>query len=282
MLGRNPSVNFIWKSSNQLCMIDLVKCSTGEMCGGWSAFHGLPYKAAVSSIDMISGETFTFTSSPSLARGWCLYLDTAQKQWYFHKSVSHNNPLTVTPTTLLSSFAFRRLSGVGRLTMSTSSLSHPISRKASCKDGPQNFHRGRNIKSCLECRRRKMRCSRSQPCQNCIRFSRECQYFSSPKVPSSSFGCSRDGRPTKSGEKDTPTQCDAPAEVLWGEQELRSSTSLLTPNIKIDPIVRRYDPYNTGVEHHEGTEELKLGRLRFTSSICGLSRPQLARRVRAL
>lgn len=48
----------------------------------------------------------------------------------------------------------------------------------------QGFRRGRAIRSCLECRRRKMRCNRSRPCQNCNRFLRDCVYLPFPEWPS--------------------------------------------------------------------------------------------------
>ena len=48
----------------------------------------------------------------------------------------------------------------------------------------QGYRRGRAIRSCLECRRRKMRCNRSRPCQNCNRFCRECVYLPFPEWPS--------------------------------------------------------------------------------------------------
>ena len=48
----------------------------------------------------------------------------------------------------------------------------------------QGYRRGRAIRSCLECRRRKMRCNRSRPCQNCNRFCRNCVYLPFPEWPS--------------------------------------------------------------------------------------------------
>ena len=74
--------------------------------------------------------------------------------------------------------------------MPTSNASSPSST-----DSPQasnntethdRYHSGRAIKSCTECRRRKMRCSRSRPCQTCSRFSRKCIYLPDPKRPSAS------------------------------------------------------------------------------------------------
>ncbi|RFU36052.1 hypothetical protein B7463_g250, partial [Scytalidium lignicola] len=37
--------------------------------------------------------------------------------------------------------------------------------------------RNRMITSCLECRRRKLKCNKSQPCTNCIKFSRDCVFL---------------------------------------------------------------------------------------------------------
>jgi hypothetical protein len=33
------------------------------------------------------------------------------------------------------------------------------------------------ITSCLECRRRKLKCNRSHPCANCLKFSRDCVFL---------------------------------------------------------------------------------------------------------
>lgn len=45
--------------------------------------------------------------------------------------------------------------------------------------------RMRMITSCLECRRRKLRCNKSNPCTNCLRFSRDCFYLG-PKLDEAS------------------------------------------------------------------------------------------------
>ena len=45
--------------------------------------------------------------------------------------------------------------------------------------------RMRMITSCLECRRRKLKCNKSQPCSNCIKFSRDCLYIG-PKLDEAS------------------------------------------------------------------------------------------------
>ena len=167
--------------------------------------------------------------------------------------------------------------------MSTSSSSNPSSQHSSYQDGPQLFHRGRNIKSCLECRRRKMRCSRSQPCQNCVRFSRECQYFSSPKVTSPSYTCGRNGKPARpdaAEEKCPKVHKGSATELRWAGKDIDPSSNLSIPGNTMDPLTNREDHHTSSMERELGTEDLRIGRLKINNQISGLSRSQLARRVR--
>ncbi|KAF2011750.1 hypothetical protein BU24DRAFT_288514 [Aaosphaeria arxii CBS 175.79] len=45
------------------------------------------------------------------------------------------------------------------------------------KEQPRIRRRNRLITSCLECRRRKLKCDKLQPCTNCTKFSRDCLYI---------------------------------------------------------------------------------------------------------
>ena len=65
----------------------------------------------------------------------------------------------------------------------------------------QGYRRGRAIRSCLECRRRKMRCNRSRPCQNCNRFCRECVYLPFPEWPSGAPANANDESKTQSTDQ---------------------------------------------------------------------------------
>lgn len=49
--------------------------------------------------------------------------------------------------------------------------------EARLKDHPRIRRRNRLITSCLECRRRKLKCDKQQPCANCTRFSRLCVFI---------------------------------------------------------------------------------------------------------
>ena len=53
------------------------------------------------------------------------------------------------------------------------------SNNANTSTGPAPRIRRRNrmITSCLECRRRKLKCNKSQPCSNCLKFGRDCIFL---------------------------------------------------------------------------------------------------------
>ncbi|KAK5126294.1 hypothetical protein LTR85_010530 [Meristemomyces frigidus] len=50
---------------------------------------------------------------------------------------------------------------------------------------PRIRRRNRLITSCLECRRRKLKCDKEAPCTNCVRFKRDCLYLAPSLDPSS-------------------------------------------------------------------------------------------------
>ncbi|KAL2064811.1 hypothetical protein VTL71DRAFT_3951 [Oculimacula yallundae] len=63
---------------------------------------------------------------------------------------------------------------------SASPPSHqPVSQHTSASSGPPPRIRRRNrmITSCLECRRRKLKCNKSHPCTNCVKFQRDCVFL---------------------------------------------------------------------------------------------------------
>lgn len=55
---------------------------------------------------------------------------------------------------------------------------HPTTEKDIHRDkSPRPRRRNRLITSCLECRRRKLKCDKQQPCVSCTRFSRPCIFI---------------------------------------------------------------------------------------------------------
>ena len=142
----------------------------------------------------------------------------------------------------------------------------------------QYTHRGRAIKSCLECRRRKMRCSRSQPCQNCSRFSRACVYLPYPDWPSSPLPGGLDSSSSRSNKKHdghthAPTRTDPQQ-----SRDQRSLLNLSESELELDLHVKPGESYDIAPDD-AGDIGIEIGRLKITDKFGPFFRPQLARRV---
>lgn len=165
--------------------------------------------------------------------------------------------------------------------MSATGTPGPIRREVTSLNDCQSFFRGRGIKSCLECRRRKMRCSRSQPCQNCSRFSRNCHYVSFPDPYASPKSNEQDGSIHHFREKGPSVRGGTLSEHLRTGQGIRVRSAPSTPQTGPAPLATHEELYSFGVDKEGLTTDLQIGRLRITERICGLSKDQLANRVRS-
>ena len=140
-------------------------------------------------------------------------------------------------------------------------------------------HRGRAIKSCLECRRRKMRCSRSQPCQNCSRFSRACVYLPYPDWPSSPLPGGLDGSSSRSNMKHEADRTHAPTRMDPQQfRDQRSPLNLSESELELDLHVKPGESYNIAPDD-AGGPGIEIGRLKITDKFGPFFRLQLARRV---
>jgi hypothetical protein len=160
--------------------------------------------------------------------------------------------------------------------------------------------RMRMITSCLECRRRKLKCEKKSPCHNCKRFQRECVYLGpnldeasqqrlteiKEKVGSLERQLERDvakgatsrrsGSPNRHGDGDQSRQQRFVADDV--EDELGEERDLqITPMVALDLT---YDDYSDG----NGTDDLidlgvRVGKMRITERIGGLNRPRISEEV---
>lgn len=162
--------------------------------------------------------------------------------------------------------------------------------------------RMRMITSCLECRRRKLKCNKSQPCVNCQKFQRECLYLG-PKLDEASqlrlneikdkvgslerqlerdvakgtAGGARGGGSNGNGDGSSSSSqqrilADDVEDDCNEEQDLQ-----LTPMVALDLT---YEDCADGV----GTDDLidlgiRVGRMRITERIGGLNRPRISEEV---
>ena len=133
-------------------------------------------------------------------------------------------------------------------------------------DDNQAYRRGRVIRSCLECRRRKMRCDRARPCQNCNRFCRTCLYLPFPEWPS---GPSRNTREEGGGSQYPGNGVGRSFPPLNNSQP----TALVQPPplthhdlgfVSNAPVVHHQPLYTVDVDDETADVALQIGRLSIT------------------
>ncbi|KAK4233822.1 hypothetical protein C8A03DRAFT_19171 [Achaetomium macrosporum] len=158
----------------------------------------------------------------------------------------------------------------------------------------------RMITSCLECRRRKLKCEKKQPCHNCKRFLRECVYLG-PNLDEASQqrlteikeqvgslerqlerdvakGATARRSPGRTVDGSRPPQQRFVADDV--ENELGDERDLqITPMVALDLT---YDDYSDG----NGTDDLidlgiRVGKMRITERIGGLNRPRISEEIQA-
>ncbi|KAI8153633.1 Bikaverin cluster transcription factor bik5 [Colletotrichum sp. SAR 10_70] len=142
--------------------------------------------------------------------------------------------------------------------------------------------RMRMITSCLECRRRKLKCNKSQPCVNCMKFSRDCVYLS-PKLDEAS-----QLRLTEIKEKVGSLERQLERDVAKTTSRAAQQQAILADDVE-DEFAEERDLEPTDMtaldvtydEDADGTDDLidlgvQVGRMRITERIGGLSRPRIA------
>ncbi|KAK3988111.1 fungal-specific transcription factor domain-containing protein [Cladorrhinum sp. PSN332] len=152
--------------------------------------------------------------------------------------------------------------------------------------------RMRMITSCLECRRRKLKCNKSQPCVNCQKFQRDCLYLG-PKLDEASqlrLNEIKDkvGSLERQLERDVAKGTASSGGGGGGdgiladdiEDDCSEERDLqLTPMVALDLT---YEDCADGV----GTDDLidlgiRVGRMRITERIGGLNRPRISEEIQA-
>ena len=143
----------------------------------------------------------------------------------------------------------------------------------------QGYRRGRAIRSCLECRRRKMRCNRSRPCQNCNRFCRECVYLPFPEWPSGASSHTKEQGalqgPVRGGGRAFPS-FDSPQNSVYGplppfnNQDYGYDSDTLAKHDRINDVDADDDFSDVA---------LQIGRLSITEKTGDFFRPHIACQV---
>ena len=148
--------------------------------------------------------------------------------------------------------------------------------------------RMRMITSCLECRRRKLKCDKSQPCSNCVKFHRDCLYLG-PKLDEAS-----QLRLTQMKEKVGSLERQLERDVAHNNSPAAQQQRILADDVEgefaDDRELEPTDLVALDITYEDdadgGMDDLidlgvAIGRVRITERIGGVSRPGLAEEVSA-
>ena len=159
------------------------------------------------------------------------------------------------------------------------------------------------ITSCLECRRRKLKCDRLHPCSNCSKFKRDC-LFLAPALDSASRmkltelkekmgslervleqdAAARQARAEgKSIPGSTESQIDSNTleQILGHQQEEVVHIPDDEKHLRPTPLAIQDAAYEDEADDDTFDLGFKLGKLRMTDRIGGFFRPRIADEVRS-
>ncbi|KAJ9142092.1 Fungal specific transcription factor domain-containing protein [Pleurostoma richardsiae] len=157
--------------------------------------------------------------------------------------------------------------------------------------GPANAakpirRRMRMITSCMECRRRKLRCDKAQTCSNCVRNHRECIYMG-PKLDEAGQLKLTELK-EKAGQIERQLERDV-AKVSRAAQQQRFVADDVDDeydeerDLEITPMVALDATYEDDVDGSDDVIDLgiQIGRMRITERIGGLNRPRISEEIKA-
>lgn len=141
------------------------------------------------------------------------------------------------------------------------------------------YRRGRAIRSCLECRRRKMRCNRSRPCQNCNRFCRDCVYLPFPEWPSGAPSYTKADSNSQSPEQGGGRGLPSFHTHQHTGAVQTSPFTLHDHGYEPDVLVKREGLFDLNVDDESLDVALRIGRLSITETLGQLFKPHIAFQV---
>ena len=147
------------------------------------------------------------------------------------------------------------------------------------------------ITSCLECRRRKLKCSRSHPCTSCVKFSRDCVFLApaldqagqlklaeiKEKVGSLERLLERDVAKAASSPPATPTPTQDRTLPDDAEDDLPANED--EKDLEPTPLATVDAAYDDGDDDDLLDLGIRLGKTRITERIGGFFRTRISQEV---
>ncbi|KAI9745166.1 MAG: hypothetical protein M1818_001444 [Claussenomyces sp. TS43310] len=195
----------------------------------------------------------------------------------FPKPESTGSPSPVSPPSASSSFSAQ-----------SPTLPRTSSRAVATAPGASKIRRrNRQITSCLECRSRKLKCDKTQPCVNCTKFRRECTFLAKDMDPVSQLKLTEIKEKVGSLErllaKDAVHSISASSS--HGESALSDDNEDDEPlgaddekDLEPTPLAVSDAAYDESAEADDDLLDLgiRIGRMRMTERVGGFFRPKMA------
>lgn len=157
-------------------------------------------------------------------------------------------------------------------------------------DLPKTRRRNRIITSCLECRRRKLKCDRLHPCNHCIKGHRDCVFLAPARDPASKGKLNQFKTSMEILERELESGFEAGTSSGWtvNTESNTPATPSTGPDLQVPEDEKNLEPTPLALAdityEDEGDELLddlgfQFGRMRITERIGGYARPRLADEV---
>ena len=168
----------------------------------------------------------------------------------------------------------------------------PVPAPAPAVTAPRIRRRNRMITSCLECRRRKLKCDKSHPCTNCQKFTRDCVFLAPALDTASQLKLTEIKE--KMGSLERVLEQDVARNGAWRElRHNKDSTRTIEEEIDFAPIPedeKELEPtplavidavYDDDADDDLLDLGVQFGKLRLTDRIGGFFRPKISDEVRS-
>lgn len=157
--------------------------------------------------------------------------------------------------------------------------------------GSRIRRRNRMITSCLECRRRKLKCDKSHPCTNCTKFTRDCVFLAPALDSASQLKLTeikeKMGSLERVLEQDVARKGDGTGikngEVRVKEEDGEDLDFLLIPEDERDlegsPLAVGDAAYDDDADDDLMDLGVRMGKIRLTERVGGLVHPKIGEEV---
>lgn len=176
---------------------------------------------------------------------------------------------------------------------STISSSPVRARRASIGGAPPKIRRrNRLITSCLECRRRKLKCDKSHPCTNCTKFVRDCVFLAPALDPAAQLKLAEikekmgslertlEDDIARRGRADSSVSASGGISLAFGESSEEEPTGPEDEkDLEPTPLAISDAAYYEDADDDFMDLGVQIGKMRLTDRIGGFVRPKFSHEV---